>query len=211
MILPIYKTLKQNKKYIPYFAIITVILIICIVIGAIYIKNTKLTSDPRGGNTGVEQQINHLISNPKNIIIVAYNHILNTFGSFSWLSQLTPATFFRENSGTIMLYTMLFVLYVALTDVSASFKIKQKAIFIISVIGTFTITSLALYLSFTEVGQTYIAGYQTRYILPILPLIFMAISSNNIEIKNTANRKMFISTVITLIMVISIISAIRIV
>jgi len=56
-------------------------------------------------------------------------------------------------------------------------------------------TSMVLYITFTKVGALYIDGYQTRYILPILPLVLFCISNNKVINKNKENRNINIAII----------------
>lgn len=189
--LPLIPTLKKNKKYIPIMITIAIIVCITLVALAIYIKNTKIISDTRtSGNINVSEQLSNIIRNPIFTARVLLIHIKNTLLNFNWLSMLHYEVFFDKTGPMVMLPLMLFILYVALTEDDYNFKIIDKAIMIISFMLTFLMTSLVLYLSFTEVGSYVIAGYQARYILPILPLILFAISNNKVKSVKGINRNM---------------------
>ena len=55
------------------------------------------------------------------------------------------------------------------------------------------ITSAPLYITITEVGSLHIGGYQARYIMPILPLALMCVSSERLKSKENKNRNMNIA------------------
>ena len=101
--------------------------------------------------------------------------------------------FFGQDAECVMLTLMLFVLYVAILDDSHNFKVKDKIILLLTFIIVWGITSVPLYITITEVGSLHIAGYQTRYIIPILPLALMCVSSERLKSKENKNRNMNIA------------------
>lgn len=195
-ILPLYKTLKQNKRYIPFIIIGTIIFVILAIVFLMYLKNNNVTSagDSRGedGINAVEQ-LNFLVKNPLHDLKLAITHIQETLLSFEWYANLYPTVFFTDYSNSIFFIMMLFILYVAITEDDNNFKIKDKIVLIITFILVYGMTSGILYLIFTPVGAPYISGYQTRYIFPILPLVLMCISNKNIKVVEKNNRNMNIA------------------
>lgn len=193
LILPIIKTLKKNKKYLPIISILAIIMIIVMIFAVFYIKDTKLIADTRGGDTNTSKQLEILLTNPKHDIILAINQIKETLLNFNWYCNLHPSAFFTENSPYIMFTMMLYILYIAVTEDDHNFKLKNKIIMIISFLAVVAMTSLAMYIAFTEVGQLHVAGYQTRYILPILPLLLFCLSSKKLKNYENENRVMNIA------------------
>ena len=208
LILPIKKILKENKKYLPHIA---VILLILVGVALSIVMNQNVPDDPRGGNTSKVGQINYLKENPTHAITVVENHLKATLFNFNWLSELSPPLFFDTNAVNIFLLMMIYLLFVALIDTSKNFKMKDKIIFILGFLITFAATSAILYLVYTPVGENKINGYQTRYILPILPLILMTISNQWVQVKKTENLPMMISCVSGIFLMIGIIGNIMVV
>lgn len=193
LILPLKKTLKKNKKYIPIMIAILLLSIIALLITVVYIKNTQLVADTRGGNTNTSEQISILLNNPVHDLKLVLNQIKTTIFNFEWWSDLYISEFFTLDSIYIFFAMLLFVLYVSITEDDYNFTIKEKIILVISFLFVFGMTSLALYISFTEVGENYIAGYQTRYVIPILPILLFTISSTKLKKKINLNRSMNVS------------------
>lgn len=207
--LPLIQTLKKNKKYLP--VIITIAIISAILIGflAIYVKNTKITSDTRAaGATNVSEQLENMIHNPVFTLKVIGLHILNTLFNFNWITQLHLDVFFGTTSMAVSIPLVLFVLYIALTEDDYHFKIKDRIIMIVSFLLTMIMTSMVLYISFTPVGSTTIAGYQTRYILPMLSLILFSISTKKVKSVAGNNRNMNICITSAAFIVIGILQSI---
>lgn len=196
LMLPVKETLKKNKKYIPIMIGVALISIIILAFLAIQIKNTKITSDTRGtGEISVSAQLSNLIHNPIFDVKLILSHIRNTLLSFDWLSMLHDQVFFTKDAKCVFLPLLIFILYVALTEDDFNFKLKDKFIMIISFFLVYLMTSMVLYLSFTQVGAMYIAGYQARYILPILPLLLFCISNNKVLSQNKQNRNLNITII----------------
>ncbi len=203
--LPIIPTLKKNKKYLPI--IITIFIIVCIVLTIllVYIKETKIASDSRApGNVNVSDQLTNVINNPLYTARVLILHVKNTLFNFNWIAMLHYDVFFGATGPAVMLPLMIFILYVALIEDDYNFKISDKIIMITSFLLTFFMTSMILYLVFSEVKSLSISGYQTRYILPILPLLLFCISNNKVKSVRSTNRNMNISIVSAAFIIISI-------
>lgn len=180
LILPISKILKNNKKKLPL--ILTIIAISIIIAGILMLsKFTSTTSgggDPRGGATSVSGQIGFLINSPFNAIKVGFTHIMNSLLNYNWGTYLNNSCFFGKYSAQIFFLQLIFIIYVSCTDNSHKIKTRTTIVSILTFLAVFASTSLMLYLTFTPVGQIEIAGYQPRYILPILPLVLMLINNN---------------------------------
>ena len=200
LLLPIFKIVKNNKKNIPF--ILGIILVAVILVILKLFAGSGVESDPRGGNTDINGQIEFLKESPSRIIIVGMNHIINTLCNFNWYLVLNPALFFGKFATVIMFLQFLFILYVAISDNSIKFKLSQKIISLVSFLLVFGSTSLILYLTYTEVGKLSIDGYQTRYILPILPLILMVLNNDHIT-ENEGNEKIQIASISTIFIVIN--------
>ena len=208
-ILPLWKTLKKNKKYIP------IMITICIAVLAIFailffnVRNNKLEADTRwGGNINPEAQIQFILHNPLSDIKIAINHFKDTLLNFSWYSMLHYYIFFGNDAECVGFALMLFILYVAILDDNHNFKLKDKIILLLTFIMVWGITSAPLYITITEVGSLHIGGYQARYIMPILPLALMCVSSERLKSKENKNRNMNIAITSGIFIFIGILQAI---
>lgn len=192
--LPLKKTILKNKKYIPIMAITCFVALVIFALLFLNIRNNRLGADTRwGGNINPEEQIQFILHNPLADIEIAINHFKDTLLSFNWYSMLHYDVFFAKDAKCVMLALMLFILYVAILDDTHNFKLKDKIILILSFIMVWGITSAPLYITITEVGSLHIGGYQARYIMPILPLMLMCISSERLKSKENKNRNMNIA------------------
>lgn len=196
--LPLYKTIKKNKKYLPQIITAGIIFAILVTLFVIYMKNTKINSDGdnRGqGTINAVEQLEMVLTHPIYDVKIALEHIKRTLLNFNWLAELYQGTFFNgnENSANVFLVMMLFVLYVALTEEDHNFKIKEKIILLLAFFLGYGMTSAIMYLSFTAVGELHIAGYQPRYLFPILPLLLCCLSGNYIKTNSCKNRTLNIN------------------
>lgn len=207
-ILPLIKTIKDNRKYWPIMIVSAIIFVLLAVFGFIYVKNSKLSieGDNRGevGINSVEQ-FKAVLTDPMLDIKVASNHILKTLLNFDWIKTLQHDVFFTDYSDNIMFVALLFIIFVALTEDDYNFKMKDKIILILAFLLPYGTTSAVLYLTFTPVRESYILGYQARYIFPILPLLLSCISSNKVKCEKSESRNIKITMISGVFLVISLI------
>lgn len=195
-ILPLYKTIKKNKKYIPIMIACGILIAIIGTFFVIQIKNSKLSAEPDnrgGGGINASEQLQVVLTHPIFDVKLAMNHIKTTLLSFGWYCNLHQNVFFTEDNGYTMFVILLFILYVALTEDDHNFKVKDKIILLLCFFLAYGMTSAVLYLTFTPVGVMYIAGYQTRYIFPILALLLCCISNDKVKCAKSENRNMNIA------------------
>lgn len=207
-ILPLIKTIKNNKKYWTIMITCGIIFIILATFSIIYMKNNKLSTE--GDNRGSEginsvEQFEAILTDPILDIKVAGNHILNTLLNFNWIKTLQHDVFFTDYSDNIMYITLFFIIFVALTEDDYNFKVKDKIILILAFLLPYGMTSAVLYLTFTPVRNLYILGYQARYIFPILPLVLSCISNNKIKCQKSENRNIKIAMISSAFLVIGLV------
>lgn len=189
--LPLYRTIKKNKKYWTWMIVSAIIVVMIGIVFVLYMKDKKLSApvDSRGGNNiNAAEQLKVILTHPIFDIKLAVQHIKVTLLNFNWYSQLHQKTFFTENSSYVMFAMMLFILYVSVTEDEYNFKLREKSILIIAFLLAFGMSSAILYLTFTPVGVLYIAGYQGRYIFPLLPILLSCLSSNRLKYSKTEER-----------------------
>lgn len=142
--------------------------------------------DARGGDTSVATQISYVFGQPVAYAIVLLKNMGETFLPFVFSN--TVDNFAYCGAVTFpFLYTALLV-GVTLTDTYHSggpgkceFTIKSRAVVLFFIFATMSLIWTALYLSFTEVGETVIAGVQPRYYLPFLFLLYMCFRTGKIQ------------------------------
>ena len=188
-----FKTKKQ-ALYAKAIVVLITLLLISTFILPILLKSA--TSDARGGNTSIGGQIRFILSNPFNFMIIMCKYfIMNaerlfigtaTFVNLAYLTHYVDD--FISLIYTVNLFLLLYVLFTG----NYSKKIlntKMRIIFMIAYIGIYLLITLAMYLSFTPVGNSTIEGVQTRYFIPMLPLLLFIISpaSNKVKKDNSSN------------------------
>ena len=146
-----------------------------------------VTGDSRGGNTSVTGQMGYVLGQPFAYAFVMVRSIWRTlvdyvvgqssFGLFGYVGMVTQPVIFSS-----------LVLGVALTDNYREkdvLKIKKKyrITMLFFIICTVVLIWTALYLSYTEVGKTGIAGVQARYYLPFIFMIYLCLQNDKIECK----------------------------
>lgn len=206
--LPLKKTIKNNKKYWPIMIVVAIIFVLLAVFGFIYVKNSKLSTEgDNRGEVGINsvEQFEVILTDPILDIKVASNHILKTLLNFDWIKTLQHDVFFTDYSDNIMFVALLFIIFVALTEDDYNFKMKDKIILILAFLLPYGTTSAVLYLTFTPVRESYILGYQARYIFPILPLLLSCISSNKVKCEKSESRNIKITMISGVFLVISLI------
>lgn len=208
LILPLKETIKKNKKYIPIMIAVSIIACICLVFGVLYVKDTKVVDDPRGGSD-VSAQIEYCLENPLKIIQILGNHMVKTLFAPNWLEVTNSVAFFGEYSTLIFIFMITLLVYIAILDDSKKFNIKEKIIFSISFLAVFFMTSVVLYLNFTKVGSGTINGYQARYLFPILSLIFMGMNLKCVSVKKSENTVIILTILSNIIVFMDLLLLIR--
>lgn len=179
-LLPILKSIQKDKKLLySTLAIISIIIIIGIYQGNKIIYCTA--GDSRGGDTNPLKQVEFLLESPTNILKVYNNFINLTIFNLDWYNGLNIKDFFGQRHLISGFLLFIFIFYTALTDSSYTFKNKEKIILFSTFLATFLITSFLLYLIFTPISCEMIFGYQTRYLIPILPLVLICVNTTKIK------------------------------
>jgi uncharacterized membrane protein len=123
-------------------------------------------------------QIKHILTNPVAIIAT----IVFAPFSLSYLNVYAGVVGVLTNKLVYLPVAVMFLLYAALALVFAgqrgakelrSYRWTLLAGGIAIVAGTFLLINLALYVSFTTVGNPHIEGVQGRYLLPLAPLFIL--------------------------------------
>ena len=146
--------------------------------------------DSRGGNTSVSLQLQYVLLKPVAYAKVLWNNISKTFVEY-FMGTMGIGTFAYWGRVTQPLLFAALLTGVSVTDSYVEEKrerwltIKGKLFLLFSILMTIVLIWTALYLSFTEVGKTEIAGVQGRYYLPFLFLFYLCLKPEKIEAKYT--------------------------
>ncbi|AXV39242.1 DUF2142 domain-containing protein [Methanobacterium sp. BAmetb5] len=122
------------------------------------------------------EQISIIIHNPFNYLTIVlqsylYNinlHLTMLIGNFSIGALENPLPLWL-----VCIYT-LFLMAVPLLDKNKiNVTIEQKSISLITFFITLAITTTLIYITWNKVGVNYILGIQSRYFIPVMPLLLL--------------------------------------
>lgn len=206
MLLPQLKAVKKRQAIIWGIGILIIFGLVMITFVLPVISNTvsgnlAYGGDSRGGDTGTARQLISMLSHPIESIKLMISSVFK-FDNFRNLGSYEKDNYFFGNLmflnlaqfGVLKdkwaaLLVVMFVLLLLYESEGENQKLsyKRNMRIMVILIGTITVFLiwLALYLDFTPVGETYIAGVQARYYLPLVYL--GAIAFMNKKIKFHAN------------------------
>ena len=180
-------TLKERRRFRIGVIICGILLLSTFVLPTL-LSSPGMQGDLRGGEgVSVSGQMQYVLGQP-----IAYAQVLfdNIWGTFTfmvagdWLSSFAYLGGFLHRG---LCFALL--VGVGLTDTftisvqKGEFALRNKIISLISVCLTIMLIWTALYLSFTEVGKTAVAGVQGRYYFPFFFLLYLCFRSDKIENK----------------------------
>ncbi|WP_289301889.1 DUF2142 domain-containing protein [Sporofaciens musculi] len=203
--LPSKKFYSSKDKYI-FKGII--VLCLCLLMSTFILPtltNPTVGGDVRGGDTSVSRQLEYVLHKPLAYGVVLLNNIRKKWISYTTGGALGYIIYFGKCISD-EIYTILLV-GVAITDTysekqgKTKYTFKSKIISAIMISVTIVLIWTALYLSFTEVGQTKIAGVQGRYYLPFIFLIYLWFRNEKIENRFSIYRYQLFVVLISCIMV----------
>lgn len=179
-----------------------------IIIGALALLSTfvlptvlapKQIADTRGGNTSEAGQMNYILTQPIAYVMVLGKNIINNLFDFIMGNSLLCNWAYLGIGKYTYCFSALLI-GVTLTDNYVDKDVRKKTLCLKEKIWLFIQISIvvamiwtALYISFTEVGRTDIAGVQARYYLPFLFVLYLCFKSEKISVKfQKANYQMTI-------------------
>ena len=204
LLLPQLKTLNKKHAIIWCMGILLICLLVMVTFVLPIISNTvsgnlSYGGDSRGGDTGTIRQLVSMIKHPiESIKLMLYSVTkLDNFRNlgtvefdnffFGNLMFLNFASFGVLPDKWAALLVVIFITTLLYENQEEKMLIrydrwKRGTIIFIGIVTVFLIW-LALYLDFTPVGETYIAGVQARYYLPLLYLGAIAWMNKRVKIK----------------------------
>lgn len=142
-------------------------------------------SDLRGGNTSVSGQLSNIMHNPLSYAVILMRNIKGTLVRYVTGDMFNNMAYW--GAGTMATCYSISVACTAITDTygepNKKLPFRFKAVSLLTILTTVVLIWTAMYLSFTEVGQTKIAGVQGRYYLPFIFLFYLLVRSDKIENK----------------------------
>jgi uncharacterized membrane protein len=178
---------KFNVSYLKnaYFALIAAVILLINSFWNFLFRDLYIPSpDP---SVSASAQISYLLSNPlyfpyifqKTLITNFYAYLVMFVGDLGWLDTYLPP---------VMVYTYLLVLifYSLIDKTEYNITRKQKIIAFITFSVIFVVIFAFEYITWTPVGESLIGGVQSRYFIPMAPLIFILFYNRikKIKIKN---------------------------
>ena len=147
----------------------------------------EVAGDFRGGNTSITGQMSYVLGQPLVYAFILIRSVWRTlvdyligasvFGGLGYVGAVTQPILFA-----------ILVWGVALTDNYREKDVKKlnnkhRVAMLFFIACTVVLIWTALYLSFTEVGSTGIAGVQARYYLPFIFMIYLCLQNDKVECK----------------------------
>lgn len=149
-----------------------------------------MSGDARGGDTDFIGQITSILTHPIGFVQMCFNNIYK--GIYNNLLDSRMFNFFAYLNSPDLTITMLLyilLLYIFITNGYEFKKVKGLDRFKICILVLIICALIygAMYLTFTEVGNSIVEGVQSRYFLPLLLLILIIVLPRIRVIKNSEN------------------------
>lgn len=150
------------------------------------LTNASNMGDSRGGHTNFAEQMRVILHDPLGFINICLINITTTFAKL--LSGKNEGLIFfaylggsEYNIAYIVVFLLFFTVFTNNNEKNkCEISLPYKILILILNLGIIFGISLALYLSFTEVGAAEIAGVQSRYYVPLLYPLLIILSSSKI-------------------------------
>lgn len=164
----------------------------------------SMSGDLRGGNVNPSIQIGIILGTPFEYAALLIQNVVAQFSSI--MMNMTSAFAFVGNTSVTCAYLFIALFIItALTDVAkkdksiTGFHWTHRVWFLLIIIATVSLVFTSMFIAFTEIGQTWIAGVQPRYFIPLLPMAMLIICPNKLPFlkKHTAlNTGLFIASLV---------------
>lgn len=168
-----------------------VILLIYSFLAPLMIPAAGVVEDLRGG-PGVNStlQIANIVNDPFGYLLLLLRFLFTGYLTVPFLEDsITNLAYFGSLNMLLPFfvgYITIYVISISILDsdsISASLCKSSSRIWCLFIFfSTLSLVSTALYISFTEVGSSTIAGVQARYILPLLPILFVFVVNAKVRI-----------------------------
>lgn len=155
-------------------------------------------TDSRGDGADSGAQISYLLHHPLTYLVTFARTIWDVLeGYFLRGARTTMGYSAAEMSGTMSALSLLLVAFSIFTDhdpdMQQRLNWKQRLSMLIIGMMAVGMTFTTMYVAYTGVGADYIAGVQSRYLIPVLPLLAMLCSPDGIQnrMKKTSWHTLF--------------------
>ena len=194
----------KSKKW--YIAGSILIGIICFAIATLYAGKMGMTQWPIPG-VNVADQLRYIVFNPiKYLYIFGKLMIGNLFVLLQGATTNLAYCGILENG--LGLLSIILILFTFSINKDLRLTKFQKITFLLISIACLGATATTLYLTFTPVGANSISGFQGRYMLPVLSMLFVGLSGS---IESKAKYSKIETGILILILSLIMISALKII
>jgi uncharacterized membrane protein len=131
---------------------------------------------PLADNVDSGEQINFILSNPKEFISLLFSSMFETITKYTQLSAFAWDRQGSEVLGLVNLVTIGVIMMFPMKNVDLVSRWTKFGVVFISLLVTILIY-LSMYLTWTSVGDTHISGVQGRYFVGIIILLPVVLNS----------------------------------
>ncbi len=189
---------KLPKKMSPVVNYVLSVVGMFLVFGLLYIYGNRFgIAQWNRENVDPTLQIQFILHHPLSAVHTYFNSL------FKGMSDNTIHKYFSfaylGNSEIIGVTSIIGLLSLSITDKEKDVvtSIRDLAFIALSLVGSYSLSWLALYTTFTQVGSDMVEGFQARYCIPIALMIYFALMiSNNIKLKFNNKKIPAILTII---------------
>lgn len=169
-----YRRFEDSKSYI---MMLLGIVFVILVSGIWFIYYSKVEGlPPLADNVDSGEQINFILSNPKEFISLLFSSMFETITKYTQLSAFAWDRQGSEVLGLVNLVTIGIIMMFPMKKVDLVSRWTKFGIVFISLLVTILIY-LSMYLTWTSVGDTHISGVQGRYFVGIIILLPVVLNS----------------------------------
>lgn len=185
LLLPSGKFKSKKDAYITKGLVILVFIMLMSTFVMPTVSSPSSGGDSRGGDTSVATQMSYVLGQPFAYAVVLLKNIFDTVVNYTFGTVMSDFAYWGTASQPV-----LFSILLAGTLITDSYaengkrialSMKEKVVSFFAMAVTVALIWTALYLSFTEVGETTIAGVQARYYLPFIFLFYLLFKPNKIK------------------------------
>ena len=183
--LPSSKFKSKKDAYVTKGLVILVFIMLMSTFVMPTVSSPSSGGDSRGGDTSVATQMSYVLGQPFAYAVVLLKNTFDTAVNYTFGTLMSDFAYWGTASQPV-LFSILLV-GTLMTDSYAEkgkrivLNVKEKVMAFFVIALTVALIWTALYLSFTEVGETTIAGVQARYYLPFIFLFYLLFKPKKIK------------------------------
>lgn len=177
-------TSNAARRWYKGFAVLICLLTLCTMLLSVATGGTAL-EDPRGAGADSAAQISYLLHHPLtyagDLIAFLWNNFTIYFIStcretLAYAGALSPTV---STLLLILLFAAVFTDHPA--DLDQRLSARQRLWGAVTLAATVALTFTTMYVAFTGVGLSTFDGVQGRYMIPVLPLMWMLLAPDRVE------------------------------